>query len=148
MCGGSPCVTPLRLALQLLLGLAQAALVCCLPPTDRLLPAAVGGYLLSTDTGQSVTGTGTAAATAGHSCQLPAQSVTTSISYNFSVTAVNNIYKLQRKDKFTVTITITVTVTMIITITVIITDTVPVTMGRSVSRPLASQWRAAGGGGG
>ena len=52
VCGGSPCITPVRLTLQLVLGLAQAVLVCCLSPADRLLPAAVGGYLLSTDTGQ------------------------------------------------------------------------------------------------
>ena len=53
VCGGSPCVTPLRLALQLALGLSQAVLVCCLPPDSRLLAATLGGYLLSTDTGQS-----------------------------------------------------------------------------------------------
>ncbi|KAF0306514.1 Pecanex-like protein 4 [Amphibalanus amphitrite] len=49
LCGGSPCVTPSRLALQLLLASALAVPLCCLPAADRLLPAAVGGCLLSAD---------------------------------------------------------------------------------------------------
>ncbi|XP_043190633.1 pecanex-like protein 4 [Amphibalanus amphitrite] len=49
LCGGSPCVTPSRLAVQLLLAAALAVPLCCIPSADRLLPAAVGGCLLSAD---------------------------------------------------------------------------------------------------